>query len=760
MEYDFAVIGSGFGGSVSALRLAEKGYTVAVLEQGNRVTPLDMEAASKSITRLMWMPWLGIKGFFTQNFYKHLNIVGGVGVGGGSIVYAAVLLRPKDDFYNDPSWNKLGVDWKKELKPHYDTASKMLGVKTNPSMDIMDDFLKQTAKKMGKVKTFGPVQNGIYFGTPEVTRSDPFFGGLGPARDGCHLCGECLTGCKYGSKNTLDKNYLYLAEKLGVTILPNRKVTAIVPREDGMYDLRIKDPTRRFNRCSGISARKVIIAAGVQGTLELLFRCRNVTRTLPDISKELGAVVRTNSEAIVGALSPVKDLDLSRGTTISSDFYPDGHTHITQNRFPRGYNFMRWYAGPLVNDDRPLRRSLKTLGRIIITPSSVFRNWFARNWHKRVVILTVMQNLDNRISFTYGRSLLSLYLGRRLRSKRYPGKEAPTNLPVANEAARVLAETLGGSPMNVLMESLTNQSTTAHILGGCHMGSSEENGVIAANHEVFNYPGLYVVDGAAVSANVGVNPSLTITALAERAMSLIPAKKKAPKGFLKNKITIRKRSRVMNLLKKILIAVAVIAVISVALTGVNIAQKGCGGYKGETMEQILGVPADKATAADIEKLSRAKVVQLFYAASAPLYEDLNGEYKAGMAGGGIMGPSSKLYVAFLFGPGAWSGKAFSSKEGYGYNIFIRNENGKDIATRTRKMKTFIGKSKYDGKQSFHLDYSSFNGGLIHSMRDEIRKINDNLYLGMGAMAASGGTVNPMPFVLSGEAAPWVGVDEE
>ncbi len=536
MEYDFAVIGSGFGGSVSALRLAEKGYKVVVLEQGNRVTPLDMEEASKSVFKLFWMPWMGLRGFFTQQFYKHLNIVGGVGVGGGSIVYAAVLLRPKDEFYSDPSWSGLGIDWKKELGPHYDTASRMLGVTTNPSLDIMDEYLKKTAKKMGALRTFGPVNNGIYFGTPEVTRDDPFFDGMGPSRDGCHLCGECLTGCRHGSKNTLDKNYLYLAEKLGATVLSNRRVVNIIPAEEGMYDLKLKDPARRFSRCPGIRAKKVVIAAGVLGTLELLFRCKNVTRTLPDISEELGKVVRTNSEAIVGALSPDTDLDMSHGTTISSDFYPDRNTHITQNRFPRGYNFMKWYAGPLVNDDKPFRRSIRSLGKILINPLTVARHWFARNWNKRVVILTVMQNLDNRISFTHGRSMLSLFLYRRLKSKRYPGKEAPTNLPVANEAARVLAEVVGGTPINVIMESLMNQSTTAHILGGCHMGSSSENGVIDTSHEVFNCPGLYVIDGAAVSANVGVNPSLTITAMAERAMSLIPPGNKESGNRSKMKI--------------------------------------------------------------------------------------------------------------------------------------------------------------------------------------------------------------------------------
>ncbi len=758
MEYDFAVIGSGFGGSVSALRLAEKGYKVAILEQGNMVTPIDMEEASKSLRKLLWMPFLGMKGFFTQNFYQHLNIVGGVGVGGGSIVYAAVLLRPKDGFYRDPSWSGLGIDWKRELKPHYDTATKMLGVHKNPALDIMDGYLEKTARRMGAIGTYGPTRNGIYFGTPGVARKDPYFGGTGPAREGCHLCGECLTGCAHGSKNTLDKNYLYLAQKHGAVILPNRKATSIIPGKDGVYTLKIKDPTRPLKRCPALRARKVIIAAGVLGTLELLFRCRDVAKTLPRISPQLGRVVRTNSEAIVGALSPDPELDLTKGTTISSDFYPDPYTHITQNRFPRGYSFMRWYASPLVNDDNPLRRALKTLGAIVAGPGVLFKNWFAKNWYKRVIILTVMQNLDNRVSFAFGRSAALLFLGRRLRSKRYPGKEAPTNLPVANEAARVLSEELGGTPINVIMESLTGQSTTAHILGGCHMGLSAGEGVIDTNHEVFNYPGLYVVDGAAVSANVGVNPSLTITAMAERAMQRIPRKKSEHDSFLDNHITIKGRSKIMKALKITAAAIGALVLASVIMTGINICQKG-GAYKGKSVEDILGVPAASAGTEDIARLSRASVMQLFYAASAPRYEEMNGEYRSMMAGGGLLGPASNLYVAYLFGPGHWEGKGFSPIEGFGYNIFRKSTEGKDTFARSKKMKTSIKKSSYDDRESFHLDYSAYkNGILLHSMRDEIRKINDRLYIGMGAMAASGGTLNPMPFVLYGSPEKWKGPD--
>jgi cholesterol oxidase len=536
MEFDFAIIGSGFGGSVSALRLAEKGYKVIVLEKGKWVTPLDMEEASKSLSSLMWNPALGMKGFFTYDFFRHVAIVGGVGVGGGSIVYAATTLRPKETFYKDPSWSKLGIDWENALKPHYDAASKMLGVVKNPSLDVMDDYLKETAKRMGAGETFGPTDNGIYFGSPEVVEDDPFFGGIGPSRAGCYLCGECLTGCKHGSKNTLDKNYLYLAHKYGAAILPHREVTNILPQQDGTYILKVKDTSGMVRRAPHIKAGSVVIAAGVLGTLKLLFKCRNVTKTLPNISDKLGVVVRTNSESIVGVLPKKEDLDLSHGTTISSDFYPDQFTHITQNRFPVGYTFMKYFSVPLVDDPNPIRRSIVTIGKMITDPAGVYRRLFAKNWNKRIIVLTVMQNHDNQLSYQYGHSAAFCYLKRRLKSKRVKGKEAPVNIPVANKACAVLAEVADGMPINVSNESLFNMSTTAHILGGCHMGSSHENGVIDTSHRVFGYPGLYVVDGAAVSANVGVNPALTITALAERAMSLIPDKKSVQK-ISKNKVS-------------------------------------------------------------------------------------------------------------------------------------------------------------------------------------------------------------------------------
>lgn len=521
MDYDVAVIGSGFGGSVAALRLSEKGYKVVVLEQGNWSTPEDFEEGDADVRRLNWLPALGLSGYFSQDFFRHATLVRGIGVGGGSIVYASVLLQPKDEFYRDPAWSGLGIDWKAELAPFYEKAARMLGVTENPCQDIQDEYLKKTAFAMGADDTFGPTPNGIYFGAPEVTAPDPYFNGAGPHRTGCHLCGRCLTGCPHGSKNTLDKNYLYLAQRLGANILPFRQVKGIKALTTGGYELAIRHPIKHRHYPS-LTASKVVLAGGVLGTLDLLYRCRDLDRTLPNISRQLGQRVRTNSEAIVGVLSKDPARDLSYGTAISSHFYPDANTHITQNRFPRGYTFMKFLTGPIVDHENPKIRSLKTLAAIVRRPSALGRHWRAQNWHRRVTVMTVMQHLDNRLVFNYRRKA-SAFFRYGLTSARVEEQSAPSYLPVANRAARVMAAETGGDAANILTETVCNTSTTAHILGGCHMGDSPETGVIDTRHQVFGYPGLYIVDGSSVSANIGANPSLTITAMAERAVDLIPA---------------------------------------------------------------------------------------------------------------------------------------------------------------------------------------------------------------------------------------------
>ena len=521
MDYDAIVIGSGFGGSVAAYRLSEKGYRVAVLEQGRRFDDEDLQKASQSTRDLFWMPALGLKGLFTQRFFKHVNIVGGVGVGGGSLVYAAVLLEPKQAFFRDPAWADLGIDWEAELRPHYATASQMLGRTACPTTHIQDQWLEQTAVAMGVGDSYGPVQLGIYFG-PEQETPDPYFGGEGPARNGCIQCGACLAACAHNAKNTLDKNYLYLAEKKGAQILPQHKVTLVRPIEGG-FQVEMVHPLDKSQNYDPLTASSVMLAAGVLGTLELLFRSQKLG-ALENLSPMLGKRVRTNSEAITAVLSKDETIDLSKGPAISSDFHANEYTHITQNRVPPSYWFMKLYASPLVDGTKPLWRALKTLAMFILHPlESTVSLRVRSNWHKRITLISTMQNLDNQIAFKWGRGLFSGF-GASLQSQMIHGRRAPAYIQEANKAARAFASVSDGIPYNSSIESLLNMSVTAQILGGCTIGATARQGVIDTNHQVFGYPGLYVVDGSAISANVGVNPSLTIVALAERAMSLLPTR--------------------------------------------------------------------------------------------------------------------------------------------------------------------------------------------------------------------------------------------
>ncbi|MCU1717483.1 FAD-dependent oxidoreductase [Pseudomonas sp. 5P_3.1_Bac2] len=512
-DYDVLIIGSGFGGSVSALRLAEAGLRVAVLEQGRHISAADMAAAGRSANALAWLPSLGRYGFLAQDVYQHLGVVRGIGVGGGSLVYAAVLLEPTARFYRDPSWAHLSADWAVELAPFYQRARHMLGVTDNPYHGIQDDWLRQTAAGFAAADSYATVPQGIYFGDPHTLADDPLLGGQGPARRGCNQCGQCITGCAQGAKNSLDHNYLYLAQQLGAQVIAESKVSHIQPLAQG-YQVHRHHPWRRDAQAP-LRARQVILAAGVTGTLEILFASRDHYRSLPQVSSALGEHVRTNSEAVVSILADDPALDVTHGTTISSHFHADQQTHITQNRFPQSYGFMRWYMGPLVDGAQPWRRAWQVLKTFVCQPLQATRSWRAKNWHKRVTVLTVMQQADNQLRFRYGRSLLRG--GRRgLKSQVAAGQRAPSYIPQANQAARLFAEVSGGQAQNVLLESVANLSVTAHLLGGAVMAQSPADGVIDGQHQVFGYPGLYVVDGSAIPANVGVNPSLTITALAER----------------------------------------------------------------------------------------------------------------------------------------------------------------------------------------------------------------------------------------------------
>jgi cholesterol oxidase len=520
-DYDVLIVGSGFGGSVNALRLASAGLRVAVLEQGGHVRPEDMYAADTALRRFAWLPEARMFGYFVQHVFRHVSIVGGVGVGGGSIVYAAVLLRPPAEVFEHPAWRGLGVDFHQALAPHYDTAERMLGAATNPRVTTMDRWLRQAAERAGAGDTYGPTPNGIFFGAPDEHVPDPYFDGAGPARTGCSFCGRCIAGCPTGAKNSLTQNYLYLAQQAGAQVLPWHAARAIEPCAEG-YRVTSVDP-RTDQARPPLRARRVVVSAGVVGTLELLYRSRDERRTLPRISAQLGKRVRTNSEAIVGVHHSDPPDDLADGTAISSHFYPDAETHITQNRFPPAYGFMRALATPLAEGRSFGVRALRGLGQALRSPGRALAHLADRDWSKNVTVLTVMQHSDSELEFGYGRSRLRAG-GGALRSKLAVGHRAPpSHLPVASRTARHIAELSGGQAFDVALASVGNVAATAHILGGCNMGPSAAEGVIDADHQVHGYPGLYVVDGSAISSNIGVNPSLTITAMAERAATRILA---------------------------------------------------------------------------------------------------------------------------------------------------------------------------------------------------------------------------------------------
>lgn len=515
-DFDVLIIGSGFGGSVGALRLAEKGYRVAVLEQGREHSAADLRRAGQSMRYLLWAPALGLRGPLAQKVYRNVGVVHGVGVGGGSLVYAAVLLEPQAAFYRDPAWAALD-DWQASLAAHYQRARQMLGVADNPYQGQQDHWLQRTATALGVAQSYAPVPQGIYFGPPQAL-PDPYFAGRGPQRSGCNRCGSCISGCPQGAKNSLDLNYLYLARQLGVQVFSETRVSHI-SRQGAGYRVHLRGRTHALR---SLDAPQVILAAGVLGSLEILFASRDRYRTLPHLPAALGEHVRTNSEAIV-AIRGQPGVDISQGTTISSHFHADAQTHITQNRFPRSYNFMRLYMGPLVDDTRPLRRAAKVVGTLLRRPWHWLGHWFTADWYLRISVLTVMQQADNQLAFGYRRRAWRLGAFA-LESRLSVGAASPTYLPQANRAARAFAEASGGEALNVLPESLGNRAVTAHLLGGAVIAGSPTEGVVDARHQVFGHPGLYVIDGSSIPANVGVNPSLTIAALAERAISLWPAR--------------------------------------------------------------------------------------------------------------------------------------------------------------------------------------------------------------------------------------------
>lgn len=494
--WDAVVVGSGFGASVAALRLAETGARVLVVEQGRRHAPADLDQAGRRTSSLLWAPALGRTGPLRQTALRHAFIASGVGVGGGSLVYAAVHLRAPDETFQGAGWRAAGIASSADLAEHYAVAESWLGATSSPVHGLQDDWLRRAARDLGVADTFGPARQGIDFAS-------------------CTRCGQCISGCPHEAKFTTGATYLAAAERHGARVWPLTRAHRIEPVATGGYRVTVA-PTLGRSARREVLARRVILGAGVLGTTELLLACRDRHGTLPALSPHLGSRVRTNSESFAVIVQPRGGPDLVDGPTISSDLWPNAQTHVTNNRFPDSYAFMRLFVSPLVDEPDPRRRRRALAGAYFRDLPAIAQQVVDRRWNRRATILTVMQHAESELRLELRRSAL----GWRLGSALAPGEQrTPTCLPEASATARAVARASGGRAYGSLQETLFDLSTTAHILGGAPIGGDIEEGVVSPDHEVHGYPGMYVVDGSAVPGNLGVNPSLTITALAERAMA-------------------------------------------------------------------------------------------------------------------------------------------------------------------------------------------------------------------------------------------------
>lgn len=514
-EYDYVIIGSGFGGAVSALRLSEKGYKVLVIEKGKRFSASDFPKTNWNLRKWLWLPSLRFFGFFKMTFLKHVGILSGVGFGGGSLVYANTLPRPKSSFFKSGSWAGI-LDWEKELAEHYSTAETMLGANTNPRLFDSDNALKGLASEFNRADKFEPTKVAVFFGIPEKKVADPYFNGNGPERSGCTFCGACMTGCRFDAKNTLDKNYLYLAGKKGAEFLTEKKVVEVSPvsnpdGSDGYY-IDYKDATSfLIKKKYRVKAKGVIFAGGVLGTVRLLLNLKS--KKLPLISDQIGKSIRTNNESLILVTSNHKDKKFSEGVAIGSIYEVDENSHLEPVRYGSGSGFWRLLGVPLTHGSNVFVRIIKLVYKYIRNPISYFKIMFFGNFSEKSVILLFMQHLDSTVQFKKG-----LF---NLKSKMANGPAPNAFMPEAKLMADKTAKIIDGKPMVLITEALTGIPTTAHILGGAVIGKNADEGVIDSNQQVFGYKNMYVCDGSAISANPGVNPALTITAMTERAMSKI-----------------------------------------------------------------------------------------------------------------------------------------------------------------------------------------------------------------------------------------------
>lgn len=519
-NYDYIIVGSGFGGSVSALRLAQKGYSVLVVEQGKDFSDTSKFPKSNwNLPRWMWLPQLKCFGIQKLSFFKHISVLSGVGVGGGSLVYANTLPKPKSQFFQHGPWKDLN-NWEEELSPFYDLAWKMLGAEKTKHHGYADDTIRELAKEIGKEDSFEPTKVSVYFGEKGkegVEVADPYFNGKGPTRTGCISCGACMTGCRHNAKNTLDKNYLYLARRLGVDILPENKVINVTPIDgkngSAGYSITVKESTKYFGAEATFTSTGIIFSAGVLGTMNLLLDLKKTT--LPNLSPMLGDTIRTNNESLI-LNTTYKDINMSEGVAIGSIVDIDEHSHLEPTRYGKGSGFWRILIVPAIDEPNFFLRILKLIIEPFRSPIKWFKILTVKDFAKHTNIHLFMQHLDSTLKFSKG------MLG--LKSELSTG-EAPTAfIKTAHEMSKKYCKIIDGKPMVMFTETLTGIPSTAHILGGACMGETENEGVINKDNKVFNYENMYVFDGSMISANPGVNPSLSITAITEYGMSKIPNK--------------------------------------------------------------------------------------------------------------------------------------------------------------------------------------------------------------------------------------------
>lgn len=527
MQYDYVIIGSGFGGSVSALRLSEKGYRVLVIEKGRWYRGEDFPKTNWELKKWLWEPLLGYFGFFKMTFLNHVTVVSGVGVGGGSLTYACTLPVPKKGFFNSGSWRGL-ADWEQELAPFYDTAYRMLGADQNPKLFDADHTIRALAEDIGKADHFGPTKVGVYFGEAGKTVPDPYFDGKGPERTGCIHCGSCMTGCRHNAKNTLDKNYLHLAQQLGAEIMAEQEVYDVIPLDgkDGAtgYRIRFKSATRKFGSKKGeVTAKGVIFAGGVLGTVPLLLKLKD--SSLPNLSDQVGCKVRTNNEALILVTSHEQDeKDFSKGLAIGSILHTDENSHLEPTRYGKGSGFFRTMTMPMATGGNAVVRILKIILKILASPIKFFKTIFSKNYSTKTTILLFMQTLDSTLRIKRGKLT-------KMKTVKENGPAPTTFMPEAVSLAKKYERIVNGTSFINFTDVLLGTSTTAHILGGAVMGADASEGVIDQDNRVFGYQNMLVCDGSMISANPGVNPALSITAISERAMSRVdPTPGPSPRG--------------------------------------------------------------------------------------------------------------------------------------------------------------------------------------------------------------------------------------